>query len=82
MINSSVANYSNYSNKCRPQINTAFGSGELIRAAALIRVNTVLSGIAMVLSTALKKSAAFLEKKFDKRRGANSRKFGTFIYAL
>ena len=65
-----------------PSLSTAFGGRELIRAAALIRVNTVLSGIAMVLSTALKKSAAFLEKKFDKRRGANSRKFGTFPYAL
>ena len=27
-------------------------------------------------------SAAFLEKKVNKRRGANSRKFGTFAYAL
>ena len=27
-------------------------------------------------------SAAFLEKKVNKRRGANSRKFGTFPYAL
>ena len=27
-------------------------------------------------------SAAFFEKKVNKRRGANSRKFGTFPYAL
>ena len=42
------------------QISAAFG--DLISAATLIRVNTVLRGITMVLS------AAFLEKKFDKLR--------------
>ena len=50
-----AANYSNYSNKPRPQIIAAFGAwGELISATALIRVNTVLSSITMVLSSALK----------------------------
>ena len=37
--------------------------GELISAAALIRVNTLLSGIAMVLSSALKKAPHFWRKK-------------------
>ena len=49
-----LPNNSNYSNKCRPQISAAFGGGGLISAAALIHVNTVPSGITMVLSTALK----------------------------
>ena len=41
--------YSNFSNKRR-----IWGRGSLISAAALSRVNTVLSGIIMVLSTAFK----------------------------
>ena len=36
-----LANYSNYSNKCRPQISAAFLEKKLISAAALIRVNSV-----------------------------------------
>ena len=63
-----------------PSLSTAFGGGELIRAAALIRVNTVLSGIDCYgIKHRSQISAAFLEKTFDKRRGANSRKFGTFL---
>ena len=50
------------------QISAAFGGGKLISAAVLIRVNTVLGGITMVLS------AAFLEKKLIS--------FGTVPYAL
>ena len=37
-----------------PQIGATFGREKLISAAALIRVNTVLSGITMLLSPALK----------------------------
>ena len=47
-----VANYSNYSNKRRPQISAPHGG--LITAAALIRAHTVLRGVTMVLSAALK----------------------------
>ena len=44
-----------YGIKLRSQMSAAFGGvGELISAAGLIRVNTVLSSIAMVLSSALK----------------------------
>ena len=51
------------------QISAAFGrGGDLISAAVLIRVNTVLRGITMVLS------AAFLANKLVS--------FGTFSYAL
>ena len=57
------------------------GRGKLISAAALIRVNTLLSGITMVLSSALKQGR-ILEEKVNKHRGANLRKFGTFPYAL
>ena len=54
-LNVTTVNNSNFSNKCHPQISAALGGGGGgISAAMLIRVNTVLSGIAMVLSTALK----------------------------
>ena len=56
------------------RISTAFGVGKVIGAAALIRVNTVLSFITMVLSS------AFLEEKIIS--GANSHKLGKFNYAL
>ena len=51
VINSKVANYSNYSNKRR------IWGGGVTSAAALIRIKTVLRSITMVLS------AAVLEKK-------------------
>ena len=54
-LNVTTVNNSNFWNNCHPQISAAFGGGGgLISAAMLIRVNTVLSGIAMVLGTAVK----------------------------
>ena len=59
--------WSYYSNKPHPQISAAC-VGELISAEALIRVNTVLSGIAMVLSSALKYAPHFWRKKLIRPR--------------
>ena len=59
------------------QVSAAFGVGrerDLISAAALIRVNTVLSGITMVLSAALKQAPHFWRRKLMS--------LGTFPYAL
>ena len=64
-----------------PQISDPFGKETLISTAALIRVNTALSGITISIKPRSQMRAIFLEKKITKRRGANSRKFGTFPYA-
>ena len=64
-----------------PQISAAFGREKLISTAALIHLNTVLSGI-NVIKPRPKISAVFLEQKVNKRRGVDSRKLGTFPYTL